>query len=212
MLDLSMPGGVYMSDVRYGFYLRPSLEMCRAQAEIHDLLERQYGLVAAGKFMPHATIKGFFASRADVTEIVAAIDSAMGEHHPFPVQNRGLYAFGTSAIVLNIHQLPGAEENQPLLEFHQSSVAKILPFVHPNCSFTLGETSQPFLAHLTLAMADIPPQAFDEIHEFLKTSEPIGPNHFLAEVFTLWSFRSEDWNGKWWETLKWKLIHSWKLV
>ncbi len=201
-----------MAEIRYGFYLRPSLAMCRAQAEIHDLLERQYGLTAAGKFMPHATIKGFFASTADPSEVVAAIDSVIAEHRPFPIQNRGLYAFGTSAIVLNIHQLPGGEPNRPLLEFQQSTVAKILPFVQEDCSFTKREASQPFLAHLTLAMADIPSQAFDEIHQFLRDAEPIGPGQFLAEVFNLWSFTSEDWNGKWWESLQWELIHSWRLL
>ena len=29
-----------MSDRRYGFYLRSSFAMCRAQAEIHELLRR----------------------------------------------------------------------------------------------------------------------------------------------------------------------------
>jgi hypothetical protein len=31
-------------NVRHGVYLRPSLAMSRAQATIHDLLARQYGL------------------------------------------------------------------------------------------------------------------------------------------------------------------------
>jgi hypothetical protein len=30
--------------------------MSRAQAEVHDVLERQYGLRAAGNFMPHAEV------------------------------------------------------------------------------------------------------------------------------------------------------------
>ena len=55
-------------DVRFGLYLRPPLAMSRAQAELHDIVARQYGSMCAGRFMPHATIKGFFgltrASRA----------------------------------------------------------------------------------------------------------------------------------------------------
>src|SRR5689334_8975269 len=31
-------GRTRMSDIRYGFYLRPSYEMCLAQATMHDLL------------------------------------------------------------------------------------------------------------------------------------------------------------------------------
>ena len=44
------------------------------QAEVHDLLARQYNLRVAGRFMPHATIKGFFRSDAPVAEMVAALD------------------------------------------------------------------------------------------------------------------------------------------
>ena len=40
-----------MPDLRYAVYLRPSYKMSRAQAEVHDVLERQYGLRAAGNFI-----------------------------------------------------------------------------------------------------------------------------------------------------------------
>ena len=71
-----------MDDIRYGFYMRPCAEMCRAQAEIHDLLDRQYGLRVAGRFMPHATIKGFFRSDSPVAELVAALDPALSDKEP----------------------------------------------------------------------------------------------------------------------------------
>ena len=64
-------------DIRYGWYLRPSYAMCRAQAEIHDLLRRQFGLVCGGVFMPHATVKGFFRSDASIPDIVAAFDTVV---------------------------------------------------------------------------------------------------------------------------------------
>ena len=37
-------------DVRYGCYLRSSFSMCRAQAEPHALLARQYNLQVAGRW------------------------------------------------------------------------------------------------------------------------------------------------------------------
>ncbi|MDQ3613277.1 MAG: hypothetical protein M3412_03010 [Chloroflexota bacterium] len=67
------------TDVRFGFYLRPSLAMSRAQVEIHNLVARQYGSMTAGKFMPHATIKGFYRSDAPVAGMVAALSSVLGE-------------------------------------------------------------------------------------------------------------------------------------
>jgi hypothetical protein len=50
-------------------YLRPSLAMGSAQAGIHDLLARQYGLHAAGRFPPHATVKGFFRSTVGAADL-----------------------------------------------------------------------------------------------------------------------------------------------
>jgi hypothetical protein len=114
-------------DIRFGWYLRPSYAMCRAQAEMHDLLRRQYGLVTGGAFMP--------------TE--------------------------------------GAMEG-----FH---------------------------AHLTLAMADLPPVLHREVLEFVREAGPIGPEQFTAEYFHLFAFRSETWGGAWWPTLTWKLLYSWRL-
>jgi hypothetical protein len=38
--------------------------MSRAQAAMHDVLRRQFGLQVGGQFMPHATIMSFFRSDA----------------------------------------------------------------------------------------------------------------------------------------------------
>jgi hypothetical protein len=80
-----------MSDhVRYGYYLRPSPEMCAAQVRVHQLLERQYGLSVAGRFMPHCTVKGFFKSSAPLDEIRAAAASITRDMQSFPVWNNGI--------------------------------------------------------------------------------------------------------------------------
>lgn len=198
--------------MRYGFYLRPSFAMCRAQAELHDLLHRQYGLIAGGCFMPHATIKGFFESDATIEQMVAALDPVTQNHSAFPIFNSGVYPFGTSAIVLDIHRLANGLPNGPLVSFQADAVAALRPFIRPDCAFSAGERSKPFHAHLTLAMADIPKAHFDEILRFVRDAEPLGPREFTAEVFSLWSFTSDDWDGRWWESLRWKIEHSWRLT
>jgi 2'-5' RNA ligase len=201
-----------MSEFRYGFYLRPSYEMCRAQIEIHHILERQYGLRAAGKFMPHGTVKGFFRSDAPVAEMVARLDQAMAGRRAFPIFNAGAQPFGTAGIALNINQTPEGARNEPLQALHEAALEALLSLVHPGCNFTPGEWKGPaFIAHLTLAMADIPAAAFDEILAFVREAEPIGPSQFVLEVVNLWVFRSEAWDGRWWETLTWELLHSWRL-
>jgi hypothetical protein len=71
--------------VRYGYYLRPSPEMCAAPVRIHHLFERQYGLQVAGKFMPHCTVKGFFKSSSPVEQICSVAASIADGMPSFPV-------------------------------------------------------------------------------------------------------------------------------
>lgn len=201
-----------MSDRRYGFYLRPSFAMCRAQIEIHALLERQYGLRAAGRFMPHATIKGFFRSDGSVAEMVSRLDVSLAGFRPFTVFNHGVAPYGNLAIVLDIHGLSGQQRNPALFALHRAALDALLPLVHADCEFAPGEwTDEFFRAHLTLAMSDIPAPFFDEVLAFVTDAEPIGPPEFLADVVQLFSFESDEWSGRWWETLRWQLLHSWHL-
>lgn len=202
-----------MHDVRFGFYLRPSYAMCRAQVEIHDLLERQYQLTTAGKFMPHATIKGFFRSDAPVEAMVSRLDAALAGKRPFVVYNNGVVAFGTIGIALRIQHTPDGQTNRPLQQLHEAALDALLPLVHPACDFTPHEwLGERFDAHLTLAMADIPQQFFDEILLFVREAEPVGPLSFVASTCQLFAFSSDDWQGQWWQTLRWRLLHSWQLL
>lgn len=187
--------------------------MCRAQAEIHALLERQYGLRAAGRFMPHATIKGFFRSDASQAELEAGCARAVAGRTAFTVYNQGVVAFGTSGIALRIQRLPSGAPNEPLQALHEAAYAALTPCIHPDCDFTPREWAGPrFDAHLTLAMADIPPRLFDEVLAFLHELEPIGPASFRADTLQLFAFTSADWGGPWWETLRWAHLASWRLA
>jgi 2'-5' RNA ligase len=201
-----------MREVRYGFYLRPSAAMCRAQAEIHDLLERQYGLRAAGKFMPHATIKGFFKSDAPVAEMIERLDGVLCGRPAFPVYNAGVLAWERGGIVLSVQEMPDGRTNDAMQALHEAAFEAILPLVADDCTFTGKEWARErFHAHLTLAMADIPEPFFAEIVDFVNELGPIGPSVFPAEAFHLFRFESDDWQGNWWETLTWTLLHGWRL-
>ncbi|MDQ3655081.1 MAG: hypothetical protein M3457_08380 [Chloroflexota bacterium] len=56
---------------------------------MHDLLRRQFGIVAGGAFIPHITIKGFFHSDATIGAIAGAVDVALKDRPPFTVVNNG---------------------------------------------------------------------------------------------------------------------------
>ena len=199
-------------DISYGWYLRPSYAMSRAQAEMHDLLRRQFGLVCGGAFMPHATLKGFFRSDASVAEIEAAFDTAIAGHEPFAVYNRGPVGWGRGSIVMDIHHTSDGERNNALQALHESGWSAITPLIREDCPVTWGEAAlESFRAHLTLVMADMREELFDEVMAFIQDAGPIGPGVFTAEYVHLYAFHSADWAGTWWETLEWSLLKSWRL-
>ncbi len=198
--------------VRYGFYLRPTYEMSRAQAEIHDLLRRQFGLEVGGKFMPHATVMSFFRSDASIEEIKSALDDSLAGRSMFAVTNSGPMPHKRSGVSLDIHHDDDGTPNVALQAVHNAVYKAIVPLVHPACEFAFnGWAGEHFRAHLTLAMADIPDFLFDEVLGFIRSAEPIGPRRFLAEYFTLYAFQSDDWGGAWWETMAWQVLGSWRL-
>jgi 2'-5' RNA ligase len=187
--------------------------MSRAQSEIHDVLRRQFGLEVGGKFMPHATIMSFFRSDAPLAEIEAAIDGVVARHAPFTVTNGGPRPHGRSGVSLDVDHDASGKPNAAMRAIHEDAFAAILPLVHPDCEFAFGDWSgEQFRAHLTLAMADIPDRFFDEILAFVEDAAPIGPREFLAEYFHLYAFLSDDWGGRWWETMSWQDLGSWRLA
>jgi hypothetical protein len=201
-----------MSDGRYGFYLRPSFAMSRAQAEIHDLLRRQFNLRVGGIFMPHATIKGFFKTEAPPDEIIARLDAMMAGQTAFTVYNNGLIPFLKGGFGLIIQNLPDGSPNAELQAFHEATMDALWPIVSDDCNFSHREwVRDRFLAHLTLAMADIPEWGFDEAFGFTTQSEPIGPTSFLAESFDLFAFESHDWYSDWWSDFSWTWLRGWTL-
>lgn len=200
------------ADVRFGVYLRPSYAMCRAQAEMHDLLRRQFGLAAGAAFMPHATIKGFFRSDATIAEIVRVVDGAVRDRLPFTVVNNGPVPLGRGGIALDVQHGDHGEPNASMQSLHEAIFTALRLMIHEQCDFTDREWAlERFFAHLTLAMADIPDLQFDEVHDFIRDAEPIGPRRFTAEYLHLFAFRSDDWVGGWWHSLSWTLLHAWRL-
>jgi 2'-5' RNA ligase len=198
--------------IRYGFYLRPSPEMSRAQAEIHDLLRRQFGIRVGGAFMPHATIMGFHRSDAPLDQLCETWASVAARHAPFTVTNRGVRPHGRSGISLDVHHGPDGASNPAMVALHRDAYASVEPLCHPECEFTRGDwAGDRFAAHLTLAMADIPDFAFDEVIAFVRALEPVGPASFAAEYVHFYAFESDDWGGQWWRSLEWALLHSWRL-
>jgi hypothetical protein len=91
--------------------------------------------------------------------------------------------------VLGIMRTPGGELIASMGEPHDRTLAAPLPIVDDDCNFSPDEwVRERYEAHLTLAMADIPLQYFDEILQFCRELAPVGPESFLAERLHLYAF------------------------
>lgn len=199
-------------DVRFGLYLRPPLAMAQAQVAMHDLVARQYGSMTAGKFMPHATIKGFFRSVSTVPELVVALDPALASIAPFEVTNGGVIGFGPRSIVIDVQHDAAGRPNPRMNALHRVVLDALLPHIHPDCDFTPKEAlGDAFHAHLTLMMGDAPKGLVAEVLAFLTEAGPVGPPTFTADRCHLVAVRSDHWADRWWLSMQWTLLHSWRL-
>ncbi len=78
-----------MSDQRLGVYLLPAEPLAAAVAAVHRRLAREHGLRAAGRFMPHVTLKGFFRTEAEPAELEARLRSALDGRPAVTLHNAG---------------------------------------------------------------------------------------------------------------------------
>ena len=199
-----------MDPYRYAFYLIPPYAISRQVAEIHHLLEKQFGLRAAERFQVHATIKGFFKKTpGPMQPLIDALDAVMQAQSAFLVASEALHrdeiGFG-----LDLSWLAG-ERNQPLYRFRQQVVDAVRPFIAPDCDFVAADLGVPFHPHITLAFRDIPESSYDLIVNWVRPALP-APEPFEARVFHLLRFHSRQWDGAWWRDLSWQVLRAWELT
>jgi 2'-5' RNA ligase len=201
-----------MASLRYGVYLLPAEPLAAAVAAVHDRLAREHGLHAAARFMPHVTLKGFFRTEAEPAELEARLAPALDRRPPVTLHNAGAVALGPETIALDVDADPRGGRNDALHALHEAVFEAVGPCVAPGCEFTAAEfAGDAFRAHLTLAMADIPPDRFAGLLA-LAAQAPVGPPISEADEVALFAFESRDWAGPWWETLTWRPVASFLLA
>ena len=194
---------------RYAFYLIPPYQISRDITEIHLMLKKQYGICAAGRFQVHCTIKGFFKpNEKSLKELIRNLDAFLNTQKPFTVELSDCKTKPKS-IFLRLDEIDGIP-NQKLLDFRESIVELVRPFIASDCDFYESDLIPPFKGHITLAFKDLSDELYPQILEWLKNA-PLPEGKFQAENFQFLEFFSQDWNGNWWETISWKLLKSWRL-
>ena len=197
------------SKSRFAVYLIPPYEVARAVAEIHQMLRKQFGFIAADQFQVHATIKGFFKKTPGPLEpLVERLDAAFAVERSFTVHFNGI---GSTSIGmgLDISRI-GEELNPEMMALRERVVDAVRPFIAPDCDFVEEDLGQPFWAHITLAFRDIAPSMQDEVLDYLREA-PLPAEPFIADTFQFLEFFSQDWEGNWEQTLTWRLLKSWQV-
>lgn len=195
---------------RFALYLIPPYQVARQVADVHTILRKQFGFIAADQFQVHATIKGFFKkAERSLDPMVEQLEAIFADQDPIPVYFNGI-DYNEIGICLDISKI-GREANQMLIDFREKVVAVIRPFIATDCDFVEADLDNPFIPHITLAFRDIPIAMQGDILDFLQHT-PLPTEPFMADRFHFLQFFSQDWNGRWEQTLTWKLLKSWHLA
>ncbi|MFF5966462.1 2'-5' RNA ligase family protein [Streptomyces collinus] len=204
------PGDPY----RYGVYLRPDPATCAAVTAVTSQLRAQYGIVSAGAFPPHATLAGSRHITAPVQEIVAAVTRALAGARAFTVHNAGVRRQGVG-LVYDVHHL--ADGITPNPDFADLA-ALVDKAVAPLESAAPNPAANPFdedtfRAHLSLVSHDmyVRPDLSEEVREYVDGLPVTFPQTFRGDRVSLYRTRSDDWTGRWWQTLTWEHVHTWRL-
>ncbi len=202
-----------MTEFTWGVYLRPDPVTCKAIADLTDLAKRQFGIVSAAAFAPHATLAGAVPSNATAEDFIAALDPVLSATPVFPVHNAGIGKM-TTTIIYDIDRTKTGEKNTALLDLATAVNTAIMPLT----AYQPGHWMKPFNpagfhAHFSLASHDLRsrPDLSDEVEEFLRAIPMDYTADFMADTITLFRFYSADWNSEWWHDLKWEHVRSWRL-
>jgi len=199
---------------RYGVYLRPDPATCAAVTAVTGQLKAQYGFVSAGAFPPHATLVGSRHLPVPEAEIIAAVTEAVADVPAFTVHNAGVRRQGVG-LVYDVHHLAdGATPNTAFSDLAARIDEAVTPLdeLAPNPAGHLFDPAT-FRAHLSLLSHDmyVRPDLFEEAQEYVSGLPVAFPPTFLGDTVTLYRTRSDDWTGRWWNTLAWEHVHTWRL-
>jgi hypothetical protein len=202
-----------MKDIRYGVYLRPDAATCWAVTQITLALRKQFGLVSAAAFPPHATLIGNLATDISEDELVARLDPVLSSIRPFRIYNSGIVRTPKDTFEYNVDLDENAHEPNDALRTLAKIVAEtVIPIALRKAdTLTVPVEDYEFAGHIGLGSHDLAlaTRLSDEVGEFLAGLPISAPTSFETRFFTLFEFTA-DWSAHWWEHLEWRHIRSWE--
>lgn len=204
-----------MTNIRYGVFLRPDAVTCWNVTQITLALKHQFGIVSAGAFPPHATLIGNLRTDASPQDLVKILDPVFAATQPFPVYNAGVRHRETGTYQYDVNlDANGSDINRPFNDVARRVATAVAPVSIDVNDFLVPPVSQyKFAGHMGLASHDlrVDPHLGDEVGEFIAGLGLTPPSSFVARWYSLFEFQS-DWDGHWWETLRWRHLHSWDVA
>lgn len=199
---------------RYGIYLRPDARTCRAVTTITDQLRAQYGIVSAGAFPPHATLVGSQPFGHDEDAVVDAVSTLLAGRAGFDVLNTGIREQGIG-YVYDVSRRPDGSRNEEFVRLAADVDAAVARFRRTMGSPPANDYEpEHYRAHLSLASHDLygRPDLHDEVGEYIRELDVDVPDGFRGDTVVMYRTASPDWSGRWWTTMTWEHVRTWKLA
>jgi hypothetical protein len=200
--------------IRYGVYLRPDPVTCWAVTQLTAAVRAQYGFVSAGAFPPHATLVGSQHLPVPLPVIVEAVTAALAGRPVFPVHNGGIRALGDGFIYDVHHLADGLTPNADLIALAVAVDKAVTPLRAPvRHHRPVDYEPATFHGHVSLASHDLAERRdlAEEVGDYLRAVPVDPPRRFWGDTVALYSTASADWSGRWWRTLTWEHLHTWRL-
>jgi len=198
-----------MTNSRFAVYLIPPYQLSKSVAETHTLFRKQFGFSAADRFPVHCTIKGFFKkNNLPVSQLQVELEEFFQAQAPIPVGVED-YRVDPIGFGLSLMTLAG-KPNTPFLNLRENLVDITRPYIADDCDFIEQDLGRKFHPHITFSFRDVPTELYDNVFKWM-VDGPDLTGLFLVNIFHLLEFFSDDWSGNWWESISWRLIHSWRL-
>lgn len=211
--------GVDAGPLRYGVFLRPSPELIEESLRAYRIVVDQFGFTAANAYPPHVTIVGSIALAPGVAEddLVDAVSGAIAGRCALPLVNHGMRGWNDS-IGYRIDDDPGA--STPGLRDLMGSVLealkplRVFPPSDRTTAARLLDSPQTFDPHLSLLGHDGKdnPAASAECLEVLEALGIGAPSTWSGEWVTLYRLHAQDWTDRYWDTMTWQILRSWRLA
>lgn len=211
-MDYMDPAGPY----RYGVFLRPAPQLGLEALKAMKVAYEQFGFTAAMAYPPHTTIMGSLSLKDHNEEaLTEAVDKALEGQKPIAVSTPGIVRTPWG-IAYELRD--DTEDNSKLKELMgsiQKQIDPLLSYPPLDRSVASRRKASPdtYVPHLSIVSHDGLwfPDLADEAFEYLSEAQIGKGGNYLANYVTLYRFRSEDWTGRYWETMQWMIVKSWKL-